>query len=219
MASALSFFPGLQGALEAEPLVAGRRLRLKQRDALPDDFARLVAEDFFDGGIGEVNLALRVHEDDGVGAGFPEEPIAEFALAEGFAGLGPLGAVGGLADLALDHGAESAEVALHQIIVRAGLHRLHRRRLADAAGDDDERNVEAALLHYLQGLGRAEVGEVVVGEHHVPPWAGQGGEECGPGFHTFAGDLEAGLADQARHHLGVKLRILDDQNAERGLHG
>src|ERR1051325_992087 len=48
-----------------------------------------------------------------------------------------------LMQLARDRGREAREAMLEQIVVRAGAHQLHRRLLADRAGDDEKRHVEA----------------------------------------------------------------------------
>jgi len=48
----------------------------------------------------------------------------------------------GLAQLSLDGGDEACQVALHDVVLRAHLHRSHRRVLADGAGHEDEREVE-----------------------------------------------------------------------------
>ena len=64
-------------------------------------------------------------------------------------------AVGRLAQLALDRGAEPAQVVLEHVVVRAGAHRLNRRVLADGAGDDDERDVGVVIAEQAQGVGRS----------------------------------------------------------------
>ena len=217
-AAQASFFARAKITLDALRLVAPQFLRQQNRQRPPDNFLLRVAEDGFHGGVGEVNFALRIHEQHCVGRGFPEQAVAQFALQKFRARLASLAPVGRLADFALNRRGQPAEVAFHQVVVRARLHRRHRRRFADAAGDDDERHVELAGLENRERLGRAEVREVVVGKNHVPRFLAQGAVHAVAGFHALGHDLVAALADVTRNDLGVELRVLDDQDTQHVFH-
>ena len=73
-----------------------------------------------------------------------------------------------LAQLALDRGAEPAQVVLEDVVVRAGAHGLDRRVLADGARDDDERDVGVVVAEQAQGVGGAEALHRVVARGRRP---------------------------------------------------
>jgi hypothetical protein len=103
--------------------------------------------------------------------------------------------------------------------VCSGFHRRDRRGFADAAGDDDEGQIQFAGLQNLECLRRAELRQIVVREDDVPRFLTQGAVHSIAGFHALRNDVVTTLADVARNHLGVELGVLDDQNTQRGLHG
>src|SRR3989442_354876 len=76
----------------------------------------------------------------------------------------------------------AAQVAFHQVIMRAGFHGRHGDVLADAAGNNNERQIEAAVLQDFQGGRRVELGQVVVGQDQVPRFGAQRGLEGRRGF-------------------------------------
>src|SRR5690606_24214838 len=91
-----------------------------------------------------------VEKEDGVVAHVLEdEAVALLGLAQLAHGGAALAADAGLLHLAVDGGAQAGEVVLREEVVGAGLHRLDGDLLADAARDDDERQVLAARLEQL----------------------------------------------------------------------
>ena len=73
------------------------------------------------------------------------------ALPEADAGSVPLERVGHRLP-------EPPHAVLRDVVGRAPLHDLHRALLADGPRDDDEGDVEPALLHDLEGAHRVEPG-------------------------------------------------------------
>ena len=61
-----------------------------------------------------------------------------------------------VAQFALDDGGQARHVALHHVVVRALAHRFDGLFLADRAGDDDEGEVGAVLVHDAEGIDGAE---------------------------------------------------------------
>src|SRR5262245_59352857 len=107
-----------------------------------------------------MNLPGGVNEDDSIWAVLPEQAIAQFTLNDGLFGVTLTGTVGRLAQLAFNCRCQAVQVALHQVVVGAGLHAGHSDILADTARDDDERKVEAAFLENLECGRRVERWEI-----------------------------------------------------------
>ena len=123
-----------------------------------------------------------------------------------------------LAQLALDRRPEPGEIALDDVVVGPGAHRLDRHLLADRPRDDQKRQVEPACPQHLERPRGAEERHVVVGDDHVPgralerPPHGLGGLDPGHG------GLEALARQVPGDQLGVVGRVLDDQHAQGGGH-
>jgi hypothetical protein len=74
-----------------------------------------------------------------------------------------------VAELAFEGGREACEPILEDVVVRSRAHHVDRELLADRAGDDDEREVEVALLRGPRAqLGRAEPRHRPVAGDDVP---------------------------------------------------
>ena len=97
--------------------------------------------------------------------------------------------------------------------MRTGLHCSHGGVLADAAGDDDERDVELRFLQHLERPWRAEVGQVVVGKYHLPLRLAKGGSHSVLCFHPLELRLEPPRPQQADQHARVELRVLHHQHS------
>ena len=117
----------------------------------------------------------------------------------------PLTADGRFAQLAFHRRGQAAQVALHQVIVRAGFHRGHGGGFADAPGDDEEREIQPGLLEKKERVRRAESRQIVVRKNHVPGLCLQRRLVGFDGFNPFAGDVVAALANETDHHLRVEL--------------
>ncbi|MCY1548084.1 hypothetical protein D9M68_841720 [compost metagenome] len=107
-------------------------------------------------------------------------------------------------DRLLDHVREAVHAVLEQIVAHTAVHRIHRRRLADGAGEDDERNLDPHLAHHVPGIHAGEAGQVVVGQHHVEAPAQQ-----------FAAEIVQRV-DQ--HHLAGQLAALQGELHQRVVH-
>ncbi len=112
-------------------------------DLLADDGLAFVAKSCFRLRIEFDNLSLVIDRDNGIQRRVENRCLARLAIAESFFGLATLSAYFGLAQLALNRRHQPLDIALHQVVAGAGLHDFHRKILADTAGNDQERNVQA----------------------------------------------------------------------------
>ena len=120
-----------------------------------------------------------------------------------------------LAQLALDRRHQPGEIPLHDVVVRTGLHRGHRRLLADPARHDQERQVEPAGLEHGQRLGGAEVRHVVVGDHDLPRVLGERVAHGVRRVHAHRRRLVPAAPQLVDEEGRVVLGVFDDQDAER----
>ena len=146
-------------------------------------------------------------------------PEVHLAPAERGIGTAAGGALGGLGTLALHRGREAREVVLHEVVVRAGLHRGDGVRLVDGARDEDERYVEAALVQTGQRLDRVELREPVVGNDHVPRRGQQSLLEALGGIDAVKAHQPPLGLERVHDERRVRLRILDQEDAERAAGG
>jgi hypothetical protein len=100
----------------------------------------------------------------------------------------------------------------------AGLHGGDRGVLADAAGDDDEGEVEAGFMEEAEGGGGAELGEVVVREDEVPGFGLERLDHLGLGFDPFMDGGIATFAQQVEEKLRIPFRIFDQEHSQRYFH-
>ena len=89
-------------------------------------------------------------------------------IGDALVGQVALAAHRGLAQLALDRRRQPRQVALHDVVVRAGLHRGDGGVFADRARDEDERQIGMLFADDGQRLGAAEARHGVVRDHEVP---------------------------------------------------
>ena len=116
-----------------------------------------------------------------------------------------------------DGGAQPREAVLQEIVGGAPLHAFNRRLLGDGAGDDDERDIQRALLQELQGAGGVEHGQMVVGQDDVDVRS-QIGEKLALALHPLPVGVESRSPELVEHELGISLEIFQDQHLERGGH-
>ncbi len=117
--------------------------------------------------------------------------------------------LGRLSQLALDDRDETLEVALQHVVARPGPHGGDRDLLADRAGDEDERYVEAALPQERKRCRTAELRHGVIADHDVPLLAVESGAHCGGRLHSLDERLEAAARELADDQQRVVLGILD----------
>ncbi len=102
---------------------------------------------------------------------------------------------------------------LEHIIIGPLAHDFDRRLLADAAGKDDEGNVQAALFHQLQRASATKVWQRPVGQDQV-----EGRFERGHIVrlivHTPPGKLKTLFLQAQDHQLGVIEIVFDDQDTQ-----
>src|SRR5439155_6015781 len=206
---------GLQ--ITAQPLaeLLPDPFRQEHRKALPDQLVGMVSKNLLDGRIGELDDARGIHENDRVRRIFPKQTVTLLALAQSLFGPATGGAHFSFAQLAFHRRSQARQVALHQIIIGAGLHRGPRHVLANAARDDEERQIQPALLDDLERLRRAEGRHVVIGENDVPPFLAQRRAQGLRGIDALEGRLITALTQRIDEDARVKLRVLDDQHPER----
>ena len=125
---------------------------------------------------------------------------------------------GCLAQLPLHGGNQASRPVFHDVIVGAGLHGRHGLFLADRAGNNEERQVLAARLEQLQRGRPAEVGQLVIGQHNVPPLSVERGAHRLGRLDALPHHVVAAFAQLAHHQPRVVFRVLDDQAAEGSRH-
>jgi hypothetical protein len=209
---------GLAGpAALSDVALEARRQQLVRRT--PDDLRRGDAEDALGGGVHAHQQTARAHGEQPIRDVLHDRP--EVHLAPAKRGIRPAArcAVNRLGALSLHRGREPGQVVLHQIVVRAGLHRRDRMGLVHRAGDEDEGHVEPALLQTGQRLDRVELRHPVVRDDDVP---GRGEErllERIRGVHAMEAH-QPPLGLQRVHDQGrICLGVLDQENAERAACG
>ena len=210
-------FAGVGAPKTLRPLAVllPRAFRQQHLEALSDQIIWVPAKNFLRRRVGELDDTFGVHQYHGVGRIFPEQAITLFAFAQGVFSAPAGGANDRLAQLALHRRGQAREIALHQIIVRAGLHRRHRDVFANSSGNDNERQVESAVLGDLERRRRAETRHVVIRENDVPCFVRQCGAQRFGRFHPLKRRLIAGLLERADQNAGIKLRVFDDQHPQR----
>lgn len=110
---------------------------------------------------------------------------------------------------------ETAQVALQDIVVDAGLQRFHRGLLAHRPGDEDERQVGVARFHEMQRFHGAERRHLVVRDNHVPAAEVQGGFQRARRVDPLGLDGSEPLSHLAGNEIGVARRIFDHQDLQR----
>ena len=112
----------------------------------------------------------------------------------------------------LHGGSESPHPVLEDIVNDPEADGGDREVLADRTRDDDERDLQAGLLHQLQGPQRIEVGLMVVGDDQV-----ELGVEIGLEARLVVdpppAGIEAGATELVQGQVGVLRPILQDQQA------
>ena len=164
--------------------------------------------------IGHLDAALQVKQGDGIGGGLHQAAIARLAGAQRLLRLPPLLALGDLAQGPLHAGDKAGRVALHDVVVGAGLQRRHGGLFADGARQQDERQVEATLADQSQRVQPAEVRHAIVAQDQVPRLRGQGRVQRGGGVHSLGDDGIAAPAQRLFGQQRIILDIVDDQHAQ-----
>ncbi len=132
-----------------------------------------------------------------------------------FLGARALAPFGGLAQFPFHGGDQPREVGLHHVIVGPGAHRGHRRFLADAAGNDDERQHRRLLAQQVQGAQRIELRQRVIRQHDFPAPLRERFFESLGGLHPVAIRLVTAPAEGTQHERRVVRVVLDEQQPQR----
>ena len=127
-----------------------------------------------------------------------------------------------VADGPPDRLAQTAQAILEQIVGRAALEHLDGRLLADAARDDDERQVGVLLAQQFERAWRTQRRHVEVGEDQVGRRA-QRPEIRGLVFDPLPDRIEAGPGQLVHDQRRVRASIFEQQHPQRlsralGLH-
>jgi len=144
-----------------------------------------------------------------------ELPEQLLAVAQRRLGQAMLLAHRRFAQLPLNGRNQAGELALDDVVVRPGLHRLHRRVLADVSGDDDERQVARALLHDFQRAQPRESGHAVVGNDDVPRRLIERREHLLLGLDARVLHFVAAAPQFRQQQQHVVFAVLDEQHAQR----
>ena len=133
------------------------------------------------------------------------------ALQVGFAAPALLG----FAQLARHGRGKPGEAALHQIVVRAGHHRLDRDILTDRAGHENERDVGVPFLADLERGEAAEARHGKIGQHDLRRELLQSAAQIGLGLNATSGEIELRALQLMQGDLGVLVIVFDQQNLDR----
>ena len=109
---------------------------------------------------------------------------------------------------------EAEQLVLEHVIIRSRLHHHHRGFFADGARDDDEGNVQAALLQDRQSPKGIELRQIVVRKDYVKGLLSQSCLHPSGGFHHCTVDSVARSFQRSDLKRRVACRILDHQYPE-----
>jgi hypothetical protein len=122
------------------------------------------------------------------------------------------------AQLPIDGREQAFEIALDDVVVRAGLHRLHRRILADGSGHEDERHIAVALFDHFQSAASAEARHREVDQHEIPRLVGERLLESLGGVYAMMGRFVAAALELMQEQCRVIDGILDHEHMQRSCH-
>src|SRR5216683_8359609 len=102
----------------------------------------------------------------------------------------------GFPQFPLDGGDETAQIRLHQVVLRPNLERSYRSIFANRAGNKNERHVLALLSYKLQSVGSLEMRHRVIRNDNVPLLL-ESLDQSSRGLDALKGDVITPLAQQA----------------------
>jgi hypothetical protein len=111
----------------------------------------------------------------------------------------PLAPHRGLAHFMTDRRQETAKIALANVVVRAGLHRINRRFFARRSGHEQHRQIGIALTDELQRANSAEAAQGKIDDDDVPAVTIHSGDERLGGPHSLPAHLVAHALEGADH--------------------
>ena len=100
---------------------------------------------------------------------------------------------------------------LHDIVVRAALHRLDGHLLAHHPGNDDKGDVNPRFLQDTECFKTIKPLEVVIAQDDIPLPRLKGGVHRRGALHALVEGLVAALFQLAKQQQGIVFRILDNQ--------
>ena len=119
----------------------------------------------------------------------------------------------GLLQFARDRGHQARDIAFHDIVLGAGAHRRDGFFFADAAGKDDEGQVEIVLAQHAERVERGHAWHRMVGHDQVPLLLMKRGRHAVQRLDPAHGHVVAGAAQFEPQQLRVVGRVLDDKKA------
>ena len=119
-----------------------------------------------------------------------------------------------LLDGVLDRRPQPAEPVLKHVVHRALTHRRHRQVVADRARHDHEGDLQAGILHQLQGSQGVELGLVIVGQDQVQLGI-EIGFEAGLVIDPPPGRVKTSPTELPEGQFGVLGAVLQDQQTQR----
>src|SRR5436305_12796765 len=103
---------------------------------------------------------------------------------------------------------------LQHIIVRAGFHHLYRSLLAQCSGNNDEGDVQAALLKERERGGATKLWQGIIAYDQVPGTVVERLRHRFLAVNAFRDWLEFTVPQLAQDEHRINFGILDDQNSE-----
>ena len=184
----------------------------------PEHFRTGVAGDALEGRVAVEDVAGEVGDHDALAQALDHlAPDAQvrFARAQTVLGVAAGPALACLGQAARQRRGEAREVVLVHVVVRAERHQAAGVLVAERGRDDQEGQVQPAILYLGERLLGAEAGQGVVAQHRRPRAGPEGGTElrgaidAARGRHRIAGALEL-----AYHQRGIGFVVLDDQQID-----
>ena len=121
----------------------------------------------------------------------------------------------GLAEGAPNGRGQAGKVRLEHIIERPRIHRLGGILLADVAGNDEEGHVRHDAVDDAEDGHGIEIGDVMLGDDHVPEAFPQGGTQAHERVHPPPRQLHARRGQMVDQGLGFIIRAVDQQDPDQ----
>ena len=194
--------------LGVNPFLAARARELRQIMAEHELERRADVEQF----------ATRIEQADQVAGVLRDEPVLLLAATQGDLGRSALSLGLFLEQSLADRLRKTAQAGLEDVILRARLETFDRNLLRVRASHQDQRDVHVLLAQKFQGLQRAELGKIVVGEDDLRRQARDLTQEIlavldPPGFMR-----KVGAAQFTGDQLGVIRHVFDKKDVQGAIH-
>src|SRR5688572_3064662 len=108
---------------------------------------------------------------------------------------------------------QASEAVFEQIVRGSGPHAFHRHLLTDAAGHDNEWNLEPPLVQESQGIAGRKLWHGEIRQNEIW-WLVEGAQVIGLRIDAAGGQLEPGFLQHVEHERGIIWRVFEQQEVE-----